>query len=179
MAFSQSTPWRTDMTTKTDFTSDEWEILRDAPNLVILAVAFAGASGFFGSIAEAMAPSGTIMEAAQGGNQLLREVCKKEEMISSVDSIKNMAKAGGDLAVLQSDLHREAIVKSRAALDLLRQKGAAEDVAAYRGFLLTLGDKVANAAKEGAFLGFGGERVSEPERILLAELADAVGALQA
>ncbi|WP_020564939.1 hypothetical protein [Methylosarcina fibrata] len=167
------------MATKTDFTTDEWEMLRDAPNLVVLAVAFAGASGFFGSIAEAMAPSGVIMEAAQGGNQLLREICKKEEMTSSVDSIKSMAKAGGDFAVLQSDLRREAIAKSRGAVDLLRQKGSPDDVVAYRGFLLTLGDKVANAAKEGAFLGFGGERVSEPERTLLAELADAVGAFQA
>jgi hypothetical protein len=100
-------------------------------------------------------------------------------MTSSVDSIKNMAKAGGDFAVLQADLHREAIARSRAAVDLLRQKGTSDDVVAYRGFLLTLGDKVANAAKEGAFLGFGGERVSEPERTLLAELAGAVGALQA
>lgn len=167
------------MTTKTDFTSGEWEILRDAPNLVVLAVAFAGASGFFGSIAEAMAPSGTIMEAAQGSNQLLREICKKEEMTASVDSIKSMAKTGGNFTGLQSDLRQEAIARSRAALDLLRQKGTPEDITAYREFLITLGNKVANAAKEGAFLGFGGERVSEPERSLLAELANAVGVLQA
>ena len=76
---------------------------------MVFAVAAAGGSGFFGSIAEAIAPAGTIVEA----------------------------------------LNRE--------------------------FLVKLGEKVANAAKEGAFLGFGGERVSEPERTLLAELAQAVG----
>ncbi len=167
------------MTTKTDFSSTEWEVLRDAPNLVILAVTVAGASGIFGSIAEAMAPSGTILEALKGSNQLLREICEKEEMLSSVESIKIRARTSGDFAGIQAALRKDAIDKSRTAIDLLRQKGSPEDIAAYREFLLTLGDKVANAAKEGAFLGFGGERISEHERTLLAELAEAVGALQA
>jgi hypothetical protein len=167
------------MTTKTDFSSAEWEILRDAPHLVVLAVAIAGASGFFGSIAEALAPSGIISDALKGENQLLREVCEKEEAKSSIESIRNLAKASGDFAGIQTALRKEAIDKSRAAIDLLRQKGSPEDIGAYRDFLIQLGDKVANAAKEGAFLGFGGERVSEHERTLLAELAEAVGALQA
>jgi hypothetical protein len=34
---------------------------------------------------------------------------------------------------------------------------------------------VAKAAKEGGFLGFGGERVSENEKTLLADLSSAVG----
>jgi hypothetical protein len=167
------------MTAKSDFSTAEWEVLRDAPNLVILAVTVAGASGFFGSIAEALAPSETILEALKGSNQLLRAVCEKEEMMSSVESIKRLAKTGGDFAAIQAVLRKEAIDKSRAALDLLRQKGSPEDIVAYSSFLITVGDKVANAAKEGSFLGFGGERVSEHERTLLAELAEAVGALQA
>jgi hypothetical protein len=164
------------MTTKTDFTSAEWEVLRDAPHLVILAVATAGASGIFGSIAEAMAPSGTIVEALKGSNQLLKEVCEKEEIKSSIESIKSLSKASGNFAGIQATLRQEATDKSRTALDLLRQKGSPEDIVAYRDFLIKLGDKVANAAKEGAFLGFGGERVSEHERTLLAELSKAVGA---
>jgi hypothetical protein len=167
------------MTTKTDFSSTEWEVLRDAPHLVVLAVAIAGASGFFGSIAEAMAPSGTINEALKGSNQLLREICEKEEASTSIEAIKNLAKASGDFEGIRAALRKEAIDKSGAAIEILRQKGSSEDVVAYRDFLITLGDKVANAAKEGAFLGFGGERVSEHERTLLAELAVAVGTLQA
>lgn len=167
------------MTTKTDFSSAEWEILRDAPHLVVLAVALAGASGFFGSIAEALAPSAIISDALKGDNQLLREVCEKEEAKASIESIRNLAKASGDFAGIQTALRKEAIDKSRAAIELLQQKGSPEDIGAYRDFLIQLGDKVANAAKEGAFLGFGGERVSEHERTLLAELAEAVGALQA
>jgi hypothetical protein len=167
------------MATKTDFSSTEWEVLRDAPHLVVLAVAAAGSSGIFGSIAEAIAPSGPIIEALKGSNQLLKEVCEKEEIMASIKSIKSLEKASSDFANIQSALRKEATDKSRAALDLLRQKGSPEDIAAYRDFLIKLGDKVANAAKEGGFLGFGGERVSEHERTLLAELAEAVGALQA
>jgi hypothetical protein len=167
------------MATKTDFSSTEWEVLRDTPHLVVLAVAAAGASGLFGSIAEAIAPSGTIVEALKGSNQLLKEVCEKEEIKASIESIKSLTKASGDFVGIQAALRKQATDKARAALDLLRQKGSPEDITEYREFLIKLGDKVANAAKEGAFLGFGGERVSAHERTLLAELAEALGVLQA
>ena len=167
------------MTAKSDFSSAEWKILREAPHLVIFAVTVAGASGFFGTMAEAMAPSPIISEALKGSNQLLREICAKEEMMASIESIKDRAKDYGDFTGIQSSLRREAVDKARAAVGLLRQKGSPEDVAAYREFLITLGDRVANAAKEGDFLGFGGERVSEHERTLLSELAEAIGVLEA
>ena len=38
-----------------------------------------------------------------------------------------------------------------------------------------LADKVANAAKEGSFLGFGGERVSSNERQMIAQIETALG----
>jgi len=163
------------MATKTDFSTDEWENLRDTPHLVVLAVAAAGASGFFGSIAEMIAPSGAIAEALKGDNQLLHQICGKEEVLSAIKSIKRLTQGTTEFAVIQANLRKSAVDKSRLAINLLKQKGSPEDVAAYRNFLLTLGDKVANAAKEGGFLGFGGERVSEHERSLLAELTQAVG----
>jgi hypothetical protein len=167
------------MATKTDFSATEWETLREAPHAVVLAIAAAGASGFFGSIKEAMAPTGTMVEAQQGENQLLRQICDKEEIKASIESLKDMAKSSGDFKSIQAALRKAAIDKSRAGLDLLKRKGTPEDVAAFRNFLLKLGEKVAIAAKEGAFLGFGGERVSEGERVILAELAQALGVFQA
>lgn len=167
------------MTTKTDFSTAEWEVLRDAPHLLILAMTLADDSGLFGTIAEAMAPSGPMTVALHGSNRLLRELCEKEEIKTAIASVKNRAQAAGDLASIQATVRKDAIDIARTALDILRQKGSPEDTVAYREFLITLGEKVANAAKEGTFLGFGGERVSEHERELLAELAKAVGALQA
>jgi len=167
------------MATKTDFSATEWETLRDAPHAVVLAVAAAGGSGLFGSIQEAMAPAGIMVEALKGENQLLRQICDKEEIKASIESLKDMAKSSNDFKSIQALYRRAAIDKSQAGLDLLKRKGTPEDVAAFRSFLLKLGEKVANAAKEGDFLGFGGVRVSEEERVILAELAQALDVLQA
>ena len=167
------------MATKTDFSVAEWETLRDAPHTVVLAVAVAGASGLFGSIKEALAPTGILVEALHGENQLLRQICDKEEIKASIASLKEMSKSCGDFKSIQAFFRKAASEQSRAGLDLLKRKGTPEDVAAFSDFLLKLGEKVANAAKEGAFLGFGGERVSEGELEILAELAQALGVLQA
>jgi hypothetical protein len=167
------------MATKTDFSATEWETLRDAPHAVVLAVAAAGGSGLFGSIKEAMAPAVILVEALKGENQLLRQICDKEEIKASIESLKDMAKSSNDFKIIQALYRKSAIDKSQAGLDLLKRKGTPEDVAAFRSFLLKLGEKVANAAKEGAFLGFGGVRVSEEERVILAELAQALDVLQA
>ena len=167
------------MATKSDFSAAEWKTLRDAPHVVVLAVAAAGGSGLFGSIKEAMAPAGTLVEALQGENQLLRQICDKEEIKASIESLKDMARSSGDFKSVQAAFRKAATDNSKAALGLLKRKGTPEDVAVFRDFLLKLGEKVANAAKEGAFLGFGGVRVSEEERAILAELAQALDVLQA
>lgn len=167
------------MATKSDFIASEWEVLRDTPHAVVLAIASAGGSGLFGSIKEAMAPAGIFVDALKGENQLLRQICDNEEIKASIESLKNMAKEIGDFKTIQSTFRMAAIDKSRISMDLLKQKGTPEDVAAYKEFILRLGEKVANAAKEGAFLGFGGERVSENERAILNELAQVLEVFQA
>jgi len=43
-----------------------------------------------------------------------------------------------------------------------------------RRWLYGIADKVANAAKEGGFLGFGGTRVSEDEQAFLTDLRTAL-----
>lgn len=167
------------MSSKTDISPNEWEILRDAPHYVGLAVAASGASGLIGSIAEAIAPSSAFVEAIKGNKPLLQQICDKEQVKASIEaikeSLKGMAKNGDDFTAIQANVRNTAIEKSKAAIELLKQKGYSEDVVVYREFILNLADKVANAAKEGSFLGFGGERVSEAERNLLAELTQAVG----
>ena len=166
------------MATKTDFTAEEWTVLRDAPQMVSVAVATAGGSGIFGSLKEALAPVGAIVEALKGDNQLLRAVCDREEAKAAFDSIKGLVKSGADFDTIKATLRQAAIDKARTAVGILKQKSTPEDVKAYQDFLLNLGNRVANAAKEGSFLGFGGERVSEPERTLLADLTQTLGVQQ-
>ncbi len=157
------------MATKTDFSNSEWEILRDAPHSVALAVAVAGASGIFGSVKEAIASAGTIVGALKGDNALLRDVCARDEMKAAQGSLRSGIKMT-DINTLRDQLKAGAADKAAAAVNLLDQKGFTEDLSVYKSFLMEIGNKVAEAAKEGGFLGFGGERVSEGEREVLAKL---------
>lgn len=166
------------MARKNDFSAEEWELLRTAPYLTALAVAVAGGSGIFGSFKEAMAPAGAIIEAARGDNGLLRDICAQEEMKAAQTSLKGLVK-GKDIEALRRQVREAALEKVGSAIGLLASRDAADDVQAYRQFVTEIANRVAKAAKEGGFLGFGGERVSENERALLADLAGIVGSAEA
>ena len=66
------------MARKLHFSDGEWELLRDAPHAVAIAVAVSGASGIFGSLKEAMASAGVIVEALKGDNYLLQDICARD-----------------------------------------------------------------------------------------------------
>jgi hypothetical protein len=61
-----------------------------------------------------------------------------------------------------------------AALSALQARGATADIEALKAFLKDAAEKVASASKEGGFLGFGGERISEGESAFLAKLDQAL-----
>jgi hypothetical protein len=162
------------MATKAAFTAQEWEALRDAPHLVMLAVATAGSSGPIGSIKEVFAPLGAIVEAAKGSDELLRGVCDREELKAAQQSLHSSIKLSGDAKALRDQLQNAAAEKAAAANAILKQKGSPEDLTAFRKLLMDIADRTANAAKEGSFLGFGGERVSEGERAVIARISEAL-----
>lgn len=162
------------MATKADFSAIEWKILRVAPHLVVVAAAAAGGSGLFGTLKEAIAPAAAMIEAIQGDNELLRQLCDKQEMRSAVDEIREGAKLLG-FREFQTYFHHQAVARSREALVILEIKDTHGDARAYADFLMNLANRVTSAAKEGGFVGFGGERISECERVFLSELSQALG----
>lgn len=161
------------MADKTNFTQEQWETLRDAPHLVALSVAVAGASGIFGSLKEAVVSATTIVSVARGENALLKALCDKEELKQAQSTIKESLPRT-DMAELQAQLKRSALEKTEAAMALLKEQGNTTDFEAYGTFLQQIGVKVAEAAKEGGFLGFGGERISSGEKEMLASLDSAL-----
>lgn len=163
------------MATRNDFSSEHWQALRNAPQLVALATAAAGNSGLFGSLSEGMAVASTMAEALRGEQPLLKEIFAKDEMRAAQDHIKGMLKSVTDKSALNRSLQKAASDAVTAALAALAARGATTDADAFRALLTGIGDKVANASKEGGFLGFGGERVSEGERQFLAQLNALVG----
>jgi len=78
----------------------------------------------------------------------------KENNITKASEIKNMA---------MEDL--------KIVLDLLKQNEIESHVTEYKHWVLNIAQSVAEAAKEGGILGFGGVRVSEEEEVFLQELS--------
>ena len=82
---------------------------------------------------------------------------------------------------------REKLVGSKPAeikaqcIETLRQAGAVVaakapgDAAAFKAWLHNISQHVADAAREGGFLGIGGVLVSEAEKATLTEISDALG----
>lgn len=160
------------MPVKDNYTDGEWTLLRDAPNYVALAVSMAGASGVFGTLGEVMAAGKAVYEATGHTNELIRTLAAKDEVQASQSSLREAAR---DLegAQIPEWVRTSALGKARQAIAVLVSKSA-DDAAAYREWILSVAGKVAEASKEGGFLGIGGERVSEGERKLLDELKSAV-----
>jgi hypothetical protein len=161
---------------KTSFTTEEWNALCDAPQIVALAVAFSGASGITGTIKEVFASSKAIVEGMKSDSELIRSICAREEVQAAERELRGSIQQikAEDFAGSQQKLAALAVERVGAALAALHAKAPA-DVAAYKGFVKSLGERVAQASKEGGFLGFGGERVSAGEREMLAKLETALG----
>jgi hypothetical protein len=163
------------MTTRADFTSEQWQAIRSAPQLVALATAAAGNSGLFGSLSEGMALASQMAEAVRGDQPLLKDLFGKEEIRVTQDEIRSIVKGVTDKAALNARLQESAASSIRSAMAALSGKGAGGDLDVYRQLLGGIAEKVANASKEGGFLGFGGERVSEGERAFIGKLNQLLG----
>ena len=78
---------------------------------------------------------------------------------------------------LQDQLQWAAADKAAAANAILKLKGSPTDLDSYRQLLVDIADRTAKAAKEGDFLGFGGEWVSEGERAVISRISQALEVL--
>jgi hypothetical protein len=84
-----------------------------------------------------------------------------------------------DSAQQSANFQNAVIARAKEALSVVTHKAAPEEAGGYKQLLNSVADKVANAATEGSFLGFGGVRVSDKEKDFLAALAAALDAADA
>jgi hypothetical protein len=63
----------------------------------------------------------------------------------------------------------------RAVNEVVSAKATPEEADAFRGWLLHVAQASADAAKEGGFMGFGAELVSQGEQRMLDEVRSALG----
>jgi len=162
------------MTTKADYSAEEWQLLLDVPPAVGTAVMYAGRSGV-GSIKEAMALATGILGARNGyeGNELIESLVNarlKDGEKSSIETLGSPYKGLTPEQILE-----DATTKCSSAAKLLGEKSSGE-ADGYKSWAVAVAEKVANAAKEGGFLGIGGERVSEEEAKAIAAVRNALKA---
>jgi len=168
------------MSDKTTFSPEEWTTLCEAPALTAMAVTIAGSSGLFGTFAEAFGTTSAMVEGMKSDNALIRAICTREDLLAAQQGLRTKLEdlKAGDLATAQNKVRMMALDSLRRAMEIVAAKGDAGDITAFNTFIRDVATKVANAAKEGSFLGFGGERVSEGERTMLAAITNALSVVR-
>jgi hypothetical protein len=162
------------MATKASFTPEEWDQLLRSAVLAGMAVAAAEPSDVWGLIKESLAAGDALAEARAdtGANRLVgavaADLATAEGQTTARDGLR--ANLAGSEA---SDVKGRTITELRLVAALLDAK-APEDAPAFKAWLLRIAERVAEASKEGGFLGFGGVQVSEAEKSTLAEISAAL-----
>ncbi len=160
------------MTTKSDFSEEEWKLLMGTPPLVGTAVMVSGRSGL-GSLKEAMAVAQGVMAAtSQFPNSTLIQALMQARRDGERSDVEKLS--GPYLRMNPQELAEAAVTQCRAATKIVQERCSADDLKAFQAWIAGLARSVAEAAKEGAFLGLGGEKVSDPEKDMLARLEQAM-----
>jgi len=144
------------LTTKADFTAEEWDLVLEGPTGAGLVVSAAERGGTF---REAMSMAKAYSEARKqhGDSELLDEIVSAKP---EVDRTRH-----GSF----SELKDYSLERLRQAIALVAQKATPEELADYRGFVVAVAERTAGAKKEGD------DPVSEAERAAIAAIAEAVG----
>jgi hypothetical protein len=143
------------VTSKSAFTEEEWDLLREAPATAGMLVVTADRGG---TIRETFAMAKAYSEARQqhGESELL------DELVAS-------GPKRGQRFHSTAELREQATESLGGAGDLLRQKATPEELDGYRSFVVKLAERVAGAHKES------GEPVSERERATIDEITSLLG----
>jgi hypothetical protein len=145
------------MTSKSDFTTEEWQLILEAPPSAGMIVVTAQHGGSF---RETIAMAKAYAEARQqhGKSELLDDIvtAKPERDHTHYHSFEELKKSG--------------LQHLRDSVALLQNKATPEEVDEYRAFIVTLSEKVAHAHREH------GVEVSESEQTAIDDITQALHA---
>jgi hypothetical protein len=162
------------MTSKTDFTDEEWARLVRSPLVAGMAISLADPGGPIETLKETMATAKPILEIAQKGggeNELIDAVAK--DIAAKAQQRQNPMK---DFRPKGTMAGEEILEELRGVNALVTEKATPEEAQAFREWLVAASQRAADAAKEGGFLGFRAEQVSEGERRMLERVREALSA---
>jgi hypothetical protein len=156
------------MTTKAAFSEDEWTRLKRGPFIAGLAISIADPGGPIEAIKETAAALKTVTGAAEARAPGELVGALAEEVTAEARERKNPLAGFRPKGALAG---QEILDELREVNAIVSDNATVEEADAYRGWLLAAAREAADAAKEGGFLGFQAERVSEGEQRMLDELA--------
>ena len=146
------------MTSKSDFTAEEWQVILEAPPSAGMMVVTAQRGGSF---RETIAMAKAYVEARQqhGKSELLDDIVA--------------AKPERDHTHYHSpeELKQHGLQHLRDSVGLLEKKATSEEVEEYRRFIVTLSQKVAAAHREH------GQDVSESEQAAINDIKEALNTI--
>jgi hypothetical protein len=159
------------MTTKSDFTEEEWARVRRAPLVAGMAISLADPGGPI-ELAKESAASLKSATNPPSREQLLADVALDLQAMAQQrqNPLTDFKPTQG------SDPRQHILEELRAVSTVVSSKATAEETAAYKQWLLASAQASADAAKEGGFMGFGAEQVSQGEKDMLSQVRAAIGA---
>jgi hypothetical protein len=158
------------VTTKNDFTEDEWTRVLRAPMVAGMAISLADPGGPIEATKETMATVRTATN-PPSREQLLTEVAL--ELQAEVQQHHNPLK-GFKPTGAGSSPGQLVLDELRAVAAIVGAKATAEEATAFGSWLVAAAQAAAEAAKEGGFMGFHAVRVSEREQAMLDQVREAV-----
>jgi hypothetical protein len=162
------------MTSKADYVDEEWIRLRRAPFVAGLAISMADPGGPIEMAKETMA---TLRAATTPPSQEDLLVAVSQEIATMMNEKRNPLK---DFKPDNAALAGKMILdEMKAVNEIVTAKATPEEADAYRRWLLAVALAAADAAKEGGFMGFGAELVSQGEQRMLGELRTTLGVPEA
>jgi hypothetical protein len=155
------------MTTKTEFTDEEWTRVRRAPFVAGMAISLADPGGPIEMSKETM----TTMKSATNPptrEQLLTEI--------ALDIQSMTQQRQSPISGFKPEAAQQILDELGSVSQIVSSKATAEEATAFKQWLLATAQAAADAAKEGGFMGFGAVQVSEGEQKMLEQLRTAIGA---
>lgn len=156
------------MSTRSDYTELEWNTLERAPILVAMAVVATGGTD----------PLQLFQELA-AMHQILEETAAhppEQQLLRDLMSESTAANESPDTETIEaSEARVRAVVCCQQVAAILAARSDPDEAEGFKRWIMLVGQRVAEAAREGTFFGMGGRQISDDEVTMLNELAAALG----
>jgi hypothetical protein len=158
------------MTTKADFTEDEWATLVRSPIVAGMAITLADPGGPIEVVKETSAVVKFVTgSASEDRDDLVGEVAREVRALA-----EQRTNPVGDFKPRGALAGKQVVDELSRANEIVTAKVTPEEAEAFRAWILECAQRAADAAKEGGFMGFHAERVSQGEKDMLAQLESAL-----